>query len=67
MGNIIPPSNGIKSGTRIHKNCSDCGVLFETWSDDTLTIKGPIHPQLLCQECNTKLNDNVNFDFIQTK
>lgn len=50
MGNILS-SDGIKSGTKIQRECTRCQSMFESWSDDTITIKGPMHPRKICDKC----------------
>ena len=63
MGNIVS-SDGIKSGYKIDRQCITCGNQFETWSDDTITIKGPMPPQMRCPKCNDELLKVLNpFDF----
>ena len=56
MGNVLP-SDGIKSGTKINRECIKCQTLFESWSDDTMTIKGPMHPRKTCDKCNQEETD----------
>ena len=51
MSNVLS-DDGIKSGSRINRECVDCKKIFESWSDDTMTIKGPTHPSNICNECN---------------
>ena len=50
MGNILS-SDGIKSGTKINRECIKCKTLFESWSDDSITIKGLINPRKICDKC----------------
>jgi len=45
-------STGIKSGHQITKQCETCTNTFIGWSDDTVTIKGPMPPNKLCNNCN---------------
>jgi hypothetical protein len=47
-------ANYIKSGTQIEKQCEQCQSTFIGWSDDTMTIKGKMHPTKLCQICHEK-------------
>ena len=59
MGNIS--SNGVKSGTKINRECATCEKSFESWSDDTITIKGPMNPIKICDHCNKELMKNIIF------
>ncbi len=45
------PSNGIKSGRQIQRTCIRCNTNYIGWSDDTITIKGPMRPHGLCPAC----------------
>lgn len=51
MENILA-SDGIKSETKIQRECIRCQSLFESWSDDTITIKGPMNPRKICNKCH---------------
>lgn len=51
MGNLLF-SDGIKSGTKINRECVKCQTLFESLSDDTITIKGPINQRKTCDKCS---------------
>lgn len=51
MGNILSP-DGIKSGTKINRECIKCQGLFQSWSDDTITIKGQMYPRKTCDKCH---------------
>lgn len=62
MGNIT--SDGIKSGTKINRECTTCKKSFESWSDDTITIKGPMNPSKICNHCNQELMKDINFNFL---
>lgn len=70
MGNSLSP-DGIKTGTRITKECVRCQAQFECWSDDTITIKGPVHPRTICDACSNeesqKFNPFENFEFGRPK
>jgi len=59
MGNALS-SDGIKSGTKIDRQCIRCQEIFESWSDDTMTIKGPLNPRKICNECHQKEFKNYN-------
>lgn len=59
MGNILA-SDGIKSGTKINRECEDCHDLFESWSDDTMTIKGPMPIRKICDKCHEEKYKNYN-------
>jgi hypothetical protein len=59
MGNILA-SDGIKSGTKISRKCENCQIMFESWSDDTMTIKGPMSIQKICDECHQEKFKDYN-------
>ena len=45
MGNALAPyirGDGIKQGHQIVRNCEECDAPYVGWSDDTMTIKGPM-------------------------
>ena len=51
--------SGITSGTRIIRTCNTCQASYESWSDDTMTIKGPLRPPLMCSTCHSKWQDDI--------
>ena len=51
MGNILS-SDGIKSGTKIDRECITCQSLFPSWSDGTITIKDPLYQRKTCDKCH---------------
>ena len=51
MGNILS-EDGIKSGEKINRECVKCQTSFESWSDDTITIKGSMNPRKICDKCH---------------
>lgn len=63
MGNF--PSDGIKSGQKITRTCIniECQAEYEGWSDDTLTIKGLMHPCKYCEKCNQYNISKIDINF----
>ena len=49
---------GITHGTQIQ--CNECQAFYLGWSDDTITIKGPIPHNDLCNKCNRIKNEKLS-------
>jgi hypothetical protein len=67
MGNILLNPNGIKSGRRLMRTCDTCGHLYESWSDDTMTIKGAMRPSRSCASCDRAKIDEIIKDGLFAK
>ena len=63
MGQIN--SNGIVSGQKITRICANesCNMEYESWSDDTRTIKGMMHPCKYCEKCDAVNISKIDIDF----
>lgn len=59
------PSDGIKSGQRIQRTCVVCNVTYVGWSDDTVTIKGPMRPDGKCPECKQEEFKNIDLSDLE--
>lgn len=62
MGNALAPyirGDGIKQGHQIVRRCEECDATYVGWSDDAMTIKGPMPIQLKCDVCAKKFDKDI--------
>jgi hypothetical protein len=68
MGNALAPyirGDGIRQGHKIVRRCEECDVPYVGWSDDTITIKGPMPIRLKCDVCAKKYEPKIDEAWIQ--
>lgn len=68
MGNALAPyirGDGIKQGHQIVRRCEECDAPYVGWSDDTMTIKGPMRIRLKCDVCAKKYEPKIDKDMFK--